>query len=129
MKDMTIYGSYVSPTELWNQQPMLHASITEQGATMLYIVHNHNTKTSFSTTDLDPIFNELKSGTMEIVDEIDHTFTISHNSAAILNECISSLWELVAYKDDLTKEDILTALESNLHQIDSALTNHNLNQI
>ena len=96
---------------------------------MLYIVHNSETKTSFTTTDLDPIFNELKSGTLEIVDEIDHRFTIPNDSAAILNECISSLWELVAYKDDLTKEDILTALESNLHQIDSVLTNHNLNQI
>jgi hypothetical protein len=96
---------------------------------MLYIVYNSETKTSFTTTDLDPIFNELKSGTLEIVDEIDHTFTIPNDSAATLNECISSLWELVAYKDNLTKEDILAALESNLHQIDSALTNHNLNQI
>ena len=98
---------------------------------MLYIVHNHTTGTESTMTQsqLEASWPELKSGTLEIVDEIDHTFTISHNSAATLNECISSLWELVAYKDDLTKEDILAALESNLHQIDSALTNHNLNQI
>ena len=92
---------------------------------MLYTVHNHTTGTSFSTTDLESIFNELKSGTMEIVDEIDINYIISDDSAATINYCISSLWELVAYKDNLTKEDILTTLESNLHQIDSALTNLN----
>ena len=92
---------------------------------MLYIVYNTETKTSFTTTDLDPIFNELKSGTMEIVDEIDINYIIPDDSAATINECISSLWELIAYKDVLIKEDILTILESNLHQIDSALTNLN----
>ena len=98
---------------------------------MLYIVHNHTTGTESTMTQsqLEASWPELKSGTMEIVDEIDINYLIPNDSAATLNECISSLWELVAYKDDLTKEDILTALESNLHQIDSALTNHNLNQI
>ena len=98
---------------------------------MLYIVHNHTTGTESTMTQsqLEASWPELKSGTLEIADEIDINYLIPNESAAILNECISSLWELVAYKDNLTKEDILTALESNLHQIDSALTNHNLNQI
>lgn len=98
---------------------------------MLYTVHNHTTGTESTMTQsqLEASWPELKSGTMEIVDEIDHRFTIPNDSAATLNECISSLWELVAYKDDLTKEDILAALESNLHQIDSAINNIDLNQI
>ena len=98
---------------------------------MLYTVHNHTTKTSYTITkeQLEASWPELKSGTMEIVDEIDINYLIPHDSAATINDCISSLWELVAYKDDLTKEDILTALESNLHQIDSAINNIDLNQI
>ncbi len=98
---------------------------------MLYIVHNHTTGTESTMTQsqLEASWPELKSGTMEIADEIDINYIIPNDSAATLNECISSLWELVAYKDDLTKEDILTALESNLHQIDSAINNIDLNQI
>ena len=94
---------------------------------MLYTVHNHQTGTESTMTQeqLEASWPDLKSGTMEIVDEIDPTFTIPHDSAATINYCISSLWELIAYKDNLTKEDILATLESNLHQIDSALTNLN----
>lgn len=97
----------------------------------LYSVYNHTTGTEslMSQSELEASWSAFKSGTMEVVDEIDTTYSINYSSAATLNECISSLWELVAYKDDLTKEDILATLESNLHQIDSALTNHNLNQI
>ena len=98
---------------------------------MLYIVHNHTTGTESTMTQsqLEASWPELKSGTLEIADEIDINYIIPNDSAATLNECISSLWELVAYKDDLTKEDILAALESNLHQIDSAINNIDLNQI
>lgn len=95
--------------------------------TKLYSVHNHTTGTEslMNQSELEASWPDLKSGTIEVVDEIDTTYSIPYNSAATLNECISSLWELVTYKDDLTKEDILATLESNLHQIDAALTNLN----
>ena len=83
MKDMTIYGSYVSPTELWNQQPMLHASITEQELqsisnntiltnSKLYSVHNHITGTDYTLTEieLEASWPDLTNGTLEITDEI-----------------------------------------------------------
>lgn len=35
-----------------------------------------------------------------------------------INDSLSSLWEIVAYADDLSKEDIIKYLKLNLHQID-----------
>ena len=35
-----------------------------------------------------------------------------------INENLSSLWEIVAYADDLSKEEIIKHLKTNLHQLD-----------
>ena len=35
-----------------------------------------------------------------------------------INDNLSSLWEIVAYADDLSKEEIIKHLEVNLHQLD-----------
>lgn len=35
-----------------------------------------------------------------------------------INENLSSLWEIVAYADDLSKEEIIKHLKTNLKQLD-----------
>jgi hypothetical protein len=35
-----------------------------------------------------------------------------------INDNLSSLWEIVAYADDLSKEEIIKHLKVNLHQLD-----------
>lgn len=96
---------------------------------IIYTVFNHETKTEFVVTEeqLENLYPELKSGICEIVDEIDTNytdikpFTISYESVLTINQCIASLWEIIAFQDTLTKPEILGILENNLKQIDSAL--------
>ena len=38
-----------------------------------------------------------------------------------INGNLSSLWEIVAYADDLSKEEIIKHLKVNLHQLDDIL--------
>ena len=100
---------------------------------MLYIVHNRNTGNTeqFSQEQLDTILTSGKFGRYEIIDEIDdRPFTISYNQAQTLNECMASLWELVAYSKSpftedgtaLTHQELIQSLESILPQMDQALT-------
>jgi len=91
---------------------------------MKYVVHNHdlNTESVLDQAQIELAFPELRSGKLEIVDEIDdRPFTITYDSAITLNQCVASLWEVIAFQDKLSKSEILTILESNLKQIDSAL--------
>lgn len=96
---------------------------------IIYTVFNHETKTESIVTEeqLENLYPELKSGTYEIVDEIDTNytdtkpFTISYESVSTINQCIASLWEVIAYQDILTNKEVLQILENNLKQIDSAL--------
>ena len=100
---------------------------------MLYIVHNHNTNTESTLTqaELESVFADLKSGILEIVDEIDdRPFTLPYHQTQTLNECMASLWELVAYSKSpftedgtaLTHQELIQSLETILPQIDQALT-------
>lgn len=43
---------------------------------------------------------------------------LSIEQLTCLNDNLSSLWEIVAYADDLSKEEIIEHLKSNLHQLD-----------
>lgn len=91
---------------------------------MKYIVHNHeyNTESVLDQAQIEEAFPELRSGKLEIVDEIDdRPFTITYDSAITINQCVASLWEVIASQEDLYKSDILQILEVNLKQIDSAL--------
>lgn len=91
---------------------------------MKYVVHNHelNTDSVLDQAQLESAFPELKSGKLEIVDEIeDRPFTITYDSASTLNQCVASLWEVIAFQDELSKSEILQILEVNLKQIASAL--------
>ena len=98
--------------------------INYTGVNMKYIVHNHeyNTESVLDQRQIEEAFPELKSGKLEIVDEIDDKpFILSYDSATTLNQCVASLWEVIAFHDELSKSEILQILESNLKQIDSAL--------
>ena len=91
---------------------------------MKYVVHNHelDTDSVLYQAQLESAFPELKSGKLEIVDEIeDRPFTITYDSAITLNQCVASLWEVIAFQTDLDKTQIIQILESNLKQIDFAL--------
>lgn len=91
---------------------------------MKYVVHNHelDTDSVLYQAQLESAFPELKSGKLEIVDEIeDRPFTITYDSAITLNQCVASLWEVIAFQTDLDKTQIIQILEANLKQIDSAL--------
>ena len=91
---------------------------------MKYVVHNHelDTDSVLDQAQLESAFPELKSGKLEIVDEIeDRPFTITYDSAITLNQCVASLWEVIAFQTDLDKAQIISILETNLKQIDSAL--------
>ena len=91
---------------------------------MKYVVHNQelDTDSVLDQTQIESAFPELKSGKLEIVDEIDDKpFTITYDSASTLNQCVASLWEVIAFQDELSKSEILQILEVNLKQIDSAL--------
>lgn len=91
---------------------------------MKYVVHNHeyNTESVLDQAQLESAFPELRSGKLEIVDEIDNKpFTITYDSASTLNQCVASLWEVITFQTDLDKTQIIQILESNLKQIDSAL--------
>ena len=91
---------------------------------MKYVVHNHelDTDSVLDQTQIESAFPELKSGKLEIVDEIDDKpVTITYDSASTLNQCVASLWEVIAFQDELSKSEILQILEVNLKQIDSAL--------
>ena len=46
---------------------------------------------------------------------------LSIEQLTCLNDNLSSLWEIVAYADDLSKEEIIEHLKSNLHQLDDIL--------
>ena len=43
---------------------------------------------------------------------------LSIEQLTCINENLSSLWEIVAYADDLSKEEIIKHLKTNLHQLD-----------
>lgn len=91
---------------------------------MKYVVHNHqlNTDSVLDQNQIKEAFPELRSGKLEIVDEIDdRPFAITYDSVATLNQCVASLWEVIAFQDELSKSEILQILEVNLKQIDSAL--------
>ena len=100
---------------------------------MLYIVHNHTTNEQSTLTQeqLEAAFSDLKSGILEIIDEIDDSpFTLSYDQAQTLNECMASLWELVAYSKSpftedgtaLSHQEFIQSLENILPQMDQALT-------
>ena len=46
---------------------------------------------------------------------------LSTEQLTCINENLSSLWEIVAYAEDLSKEEIIKYLKSNLHQLDDIL--------
>ena len=100
---------------------------------MLYIVHNHTTNEQLTLTqsELESAFLDLKSGILEIVDEIDdRPFTLSYDQAQTLNQCLASLWELVAYSKSpftedgtaLSHQELIQSLDAILPQMDQALT-------
>ena len=98
---------------------------------MLYIVHNHETNTELTQEQLEAALPDLKSGTLEVIDEIDHRpFTLPYTNVQTLNECMASLWELVAYSKSpftedgtaLTHQELIQSLENILPQMDQALT-------
>ena len=43
---------------------------------------------------------------------------LSIEQLTAINENLSSLWEIVAYAEDLSKEEIIKHLKVNLHQLD-----------
>lgn len=99
----------------------------------MYIVHNHSTNEQLhlSEEQLENAFPELSLGILEVVDEIDdRPFTLPYHQAQTLNECMASLWELVAYSkppftDDgtaLSHQELVQSLEAILPQMDQALT-------
>lgn len=92
---------------------------------MIYIVHNHltNNQEILSEQQLENYYSELKEGQLEIIDEIDdQPFIISYDQAQSLNQCLASLHELVAFKDDLSKDELTQNLAALVSQIDTALT-------
>ena len=100
---------------------------------MIYTVHNHDTNEHLhlSEEQLEQCYPELKDGTMEIVDEIDDSLlTLPYDQAQTLNQCMASLWELVAYSKPpftedgtaLTHQELIQSLEAILPQMDKALT-------
>ena len=100
---------------------------------MIYIVHNHTTgeQSTLTQEQLEAAWPDLKSGTLEVVDEIDNSpITLPYHSAQTLNECMASLWELVAYNKPpftedgtaLTHQELIQHLEAILPQMDQALT-------
>ena len=100
---------------------------------MLYIVHNRDTGNTeqFSQEQLDTILTSGKFGRYEVIDEIDdRPFTLPYKNAQTLNECMASLWELVAYSKSpfiedgtaLTHQELIQHLETILPQMDQALT-------
>lgn len=92
---------------------------------MIYIVHNHltNNQETLSEQQLENYYSELKEGQLEIIDEIDdQPFIISYDQAQSLNQCLASLHELVAFKDDLSKDELTQNLATLLTQIDITLT-------
>ena len=100
---------------------------------MLYIVHNHDTGETeqFSQEQLDTILTSGNFGRYEVIDEIDdRPFTLSYDQAQTLNQCMASLWELVAYSKSpfiedgtaLTHQELIQNLETILPQMDQALT-------
>ena len=100
---------------------------------MLYIVHNHTTgeQSTLTQSELEAAWPDLKSGILEVVDEIDDSpFTLPYQNAQTLNECMTSLWELVAYSKSpfiedgtaLTHQELIQHLETILPQMDQALT-------
>ena len=99
---------------------------------MLYIVHNHTTNEQLTLTqsELEAAFLDLKSGILEVIDEIDdRPFTLPYSNVQTLNECMASLWELVAYSKSpftqdgtaLTHQELIQSLEAILPQMDQAL--------
>ena len=96
---------------------------------MLYIVHNHTTgeQSILTQLELEAAFSDLKSSTIEIVDEIDD---LSYARAQTFNECMAPLWELVAYSKPpftedgtaLTHQELIQSLEAILPQMDQVLT-------
>ena len=100
---------------------------------MLYIVHNRDTGETeqFSQEQLDMILTSGNFGRYEVIDEIDdRPFTLSYDQTQTLNQCLSSLWELVAYSKPpftedgtaLTHQELIQSLESILPQMDQVLT-------
>ena len=100
---------------------------------MIYTVHNKETNEQLhlSEEQLENAFPELQLGILEIVDEIDdRPFTIPYHQAQSLNQCMASLWELVAYSKPpftedgtaLTHQELIQSLEAILPQMDQALT-------
>ena len=100
---------------------------------MIYIVHNRDTggTEQFSQEQLDTILTSGKFGRYEVIDEIDdRLFTLTYDQAQTLNQCLSSLWELVAYSKPpftedgtaLTHQELIQSLEAILPQMDQALT-------
>ena len=43
---------------------------------------------------------------------------LSIEQLTAINENLSSLWEIIAYAEDLSKEEIIKHLKVNLHQLD-----------
>ena len=43
---------------------------------------------------------------------------LSIEQLTAINENLSSLWEIVAYAEDLSKQEIIKHLKVNLHQLD-----------
>lgn len=92
---------------------------------MIYIVHNHitNSQETLSEQQLENCYSELKAGTIEIVDEIDdRPFTLTYNQGQSLNQCLASMHELVAFSNDLSKDELTQNLATLLAQIDITLT-------
>lgn len=96
----------------------------------IYTVFNHETETESTMTQeqLESIYSELKSGTMEIVDEIATnyveyiTIKLSIENASALNESISNLWQLIVEAESGMKmEDLIVELKSNTHIIDKII--------
>ena len=100
---------------------------------MLYIVHNRNTGDTeqLSKQEVDTLLKSGKFGRYEIIDEIDdRPFTLSYDQAQTLNQCLASLWELVAYSKSpftedgtaLSHQELIQSLDAILPQMDQALT-------
>lgn len=97
---------------------------------MKYIVHNHeyNTESVLDQRQIEEAFPELKSGKLEIVDEIEDnyleyiTIKLSIENASALNESISNLWQLIAEAESgMGMEDLIVELKSNTHIIDKII--------
>lgn len=97
---------------------------------MKYIVHNHeyNTESVLDQKQIEEAFPELKSGKLEIVDEISDnyldyiTIKLSIENASALNESISNLWQLIAEAESgMIMEDLIVELKSNTHIISNII--------